>query len=181
MNKLKKLAIRIIAEKLSEEDIACLKEIFSEMDRDKDGAISFEELKEGLLKAGTTLKDPEIFDLMDAADIDQDGIIDYGEFLAATLSLNHIELEENLFAAFQYFDKDGSGHITTDEVLAVCREFNMEDVLIEDLLYEVDVDHDGTIDYKMFVTMMRKGNGGVGHQTLRCTLGITDVLAHDMT
>jgi calcium-dependent protein kinase len=179
MNKLKKLAIRIIAEKLSEEEIAGLKEIFSELDSDKDGAISFEELKEGLLKAGTTLKEAEIFDLMDAADVDQDGIIDYGEFLAATLSLNHIELEENLFAAFQYFDKDKSGHITMDEVLAVCHEFNMEDVRIEDLIHEVDVDHDGTIDYKMFVTMMRKGNGGVGHQTLRCTLGITDILTHD--
>jgi calcium-dependent protein kinase len=179
MNKLKKLAIRIIAEKLSEDEIAGLKEIFSDMDRDNDGAISFEELKEGLMKVGTTLKEAEIFDLMDAADVDQDGIIDYGEFLAATLSLNHIELEENLFAAFQYFDKDGSGHITMDEVLAVCREFNMEDVRIEDLIHEVDVDHDGTIDYKMFVTMMRKGNGGVGHQTLRCTLGITDVLTYD--
>jgi hypothetical protein len=27
--------------------------------------------------------------------------------------------------------------------------------------------------------MMRKGNGGVGHQTLRTTLGITDVLILD--
>jgi len=179
MNKLKKLAIRIIAETLSEEEIAGLKEIFTEMDRDNDGAISFEELKEGLLKVGTTLKDAEIFDLMDAADFDQDGIIDYGEFLAATLSLNHIELEENLFAAFQYFDKDGSGHITTDELLDVCHEFKMGDVRVEDLLHEADVDHDGSIDYKMFVAMMRKGNGGVGHQTLRCTLGITDVLTHD--
>lgn len=179
MNKLKKLAIRIIAETLSEEEIAGLKEIFTEMDRDNDGAISFEELKEGLLKVGTTLKDAEIFDLMDAADFDQDGIIDYGEFLAATLSLNHIELEENLFAAFQYFDKDCSGHITTDELLDVCHEFKMGDVRVEDLLHEAEVDHDGSIDYKMFVAMMRKGNGGVGHQTLRCTLGITDVLTHD--
>jgi calcium-dependent protein kinase len=168
MNKLKKLAIRIIAEKS-----------FAEMDRDNDGAISFEELREGLLKAGTTLQEAEILDLMDAADVDQDGIIDYGEFLAATLSLHHIELEENLFAAFQYFDKDGRGLITTDEVLAVCREFSMEDVRTEDLLHEVDVGHDGSIDYKMFVTMMRKGNGGVGHQTLRTTLGITDVLILD--
>jgi calcium-dependent protein kinase len=179
MNKLKKLAIRIIAEKLSEDEIGVLQKSFAEMDRDNDGAISFEELREGLLKAGTTLQEAEILDLMDAADVDQDGIIDYGEFLAATLSLHHIELEENLFAAFQYFDKDGRGLITTDEVLAVCREFSMEDVRTEDLLHEVDVGHDGSIDYKMFVTMMRKGNGGVGHQTLRTTLGITDVLILD--
>ncbi|KAG0582634.1 hypothetical protein KC19_3G073900 [Ceratodon purpureus] len=179
MNKLKKLAIRIIAEKLSEDEIGVLQKSFAEMDRDNDGAISFEELREGLVMAGTTLQEAEIFDLMDAADVDQDGLIDYGEFLAATLSLHHIELEENLFAAFQYFDKDGSGLITADEVLAVCGEFSMEDVRIEDLIHEADVGDDGSIDYKMFVTMMRKGNGGVSHQTMRTTLGITDVLVLD--
>lgn len=176
MNKLKKLAIRIIAETLSEEEIANLKEIFTEMDSDNDGAISFEELKAGLLRVGTSLKDAELFDLMDAADVDHDGMIDCGEFLAATLSLNHIELEENLMAAFQYLDKSGSGYITTDELLAVCFEFHMEDVRLEDLLHDVSIGADGSIDYKMFVTMMRKCNGGMGHQNLRCTLGITDVL-----
>lgn len=179
MNKLKKLAIRIIAEKLSEDEIGALQTSFAEMDRDNDGTISFEELREGLLKAGATLPEAEIFDLMDAADVDQDGVIDYAEFLAATMSLHHIEMEENLFAAFQYLDRDGSGLITADEVLAVCRELRMEDVRIEDLLQEVDVGLDGSIDYKMFVAMMRKGNGGVGHQTLRTSLGITDVVVVD--
>lgn len=180
LNKLKKLAIRIIAETLSEEEIANLKEIFTEMDSDNDGAISFEELQAGLRRVGTTLKETEIFDLMDAADVDHDGMIDYGEFLAATLSLNHIELEENLMAAFQYLDKNGSGFITTDELLAVCFEFHMEDVRLEDLLLDVNIDADGSIDYKMFVSMMRKGNGGLGHQNLRCTLGITDVMKLDL-
>lgn len=177
LNKLKKLAIRIIAETLSEEEIANLKEIFSELDSDNDGAINFEELKTGLLRAGTSLREAEIFDLMDAADVDHDGMIDYGEFLAATLSLNHIELEENLMAAFQYLDKNGNGHITTDQLLSVCFEFQMEDVRLEDFLHDVSTDADGCIDYKMFVSVMRKGHGGLGHQNLRCTLGITDVMS----
>ncbi|KAG0565378.1 hypothetical protein KC19_8G185500 [Ceratodon purpureus] len=176
LNKVKKLAIRIIAETLSEEEIANLKEIFTELDSDNDGAINFEELKAGLLRAGTSLKEAEIFDLMEAADVDHDGMIDYGEFLAATLSLNHIEMEENLMAAFGILDKNGSGHITTDELLAVCHEFHMEDLSLEDLLHDVSIEADGSIDYKMFVSMMRKGHGGMGHQNLRCTLGITDVM-----
>lgn len=176
MNKLKKLAIRIIAENLSEEEISGLKELFTTMDTDNNGAISFEELKEGLIRVDSSLKEADIWDLMDAVDVDQDGTIDYGEFLAATLSLNHIELEENLFAAFSYLDKDESGYITTDELLAVCNDFKMEDIQVEDLLQEVDIDNDGSIDYKEFVTMMRKGNGGVGHQNMRTSLGITDVL-----
>ncbi|KAL8147928.1 hypothetical protein AgCh_005307 [Apium graveolens] len=50
------------------------------------------------------------------ADIDNSGTIDYGEFLAVTLHINKIEREENLVRAFAFFDKDGSGYITFDEL-----------------------------------------------------------------
>ncbi|KAG9157584.1 hypothetical protein Leryth_022258 [Lithospermum erythrorhizon] len=66
MNKLKKMALRVIAERMSEEEIAGLKEMFKAMDTDNSGAITFDELKVGLKKYGSTLKDTEIHDLMDA-------------------------------------------------------------------------------------------------------------------
>ncbi|KDO68398.1 hypothetical protein CISIN_1g007895mg [Citrus sinensis] len=66
MNKLKKMALRVIAESLSEEEIAGLKEMFKAMDTDNSGAITFDELKAGLRRYGSTLKDTEIRDLMDA-------------------------------------------------------------------------------------------------------------------
>jgi len=40
--------------------------MFTAMDTDNSGAITFDELKEGLRKYGSTLKDTEIRDLMDA-------------------------------------------------------------------------------------------------------------------
>lgn len=56
----------MIAESLSEEEIAGLKEMFKAMDTDNSGAITFDELKAGLRKYGSTLKDIEIRELMDA-------------------------------------------------------------------------------------------------------------------
>lgn len=56
----------MIAESLSEEEIAGLKAMFKAMDTDDSGAITFDELKAGLRKYGSTLKDTEIRDLMDA-------------------------------------------------------------------------------------------------------------------
>lgn len=103
MNKLKKMALRVIAERLSEEEIGGLKELFKMIDTDNSGTITFEELKEGLRKVGSELMESEIKTLMDAADIDNSGTIDYGEFLAATLHLNKMEREENLIAAFSFF------------------------------------------------------------------------------
>ncbi|KAG0547269.1 hypothetical protein BDA96_01G065300 [Sorghum bicolor] len=116
MNKLKKMALRVIAESLSEEEIAGLKEMFKMLDTDNSGHITMEELKNGLQRVGANLMDSEINALMEAADIDNSGTIDYGEFIAATLHINKVEKEDKLFAAFSYFDKDGSGYITQDEL-----------------------------------------------------------------
>ena len=43
-----------------------MKEMFQTMDTDNSGAITYDELKEGLRKYGSTLKDTEIRDLMEA-------------------------------------------------------------------------------------------------------------------
>ena len=78
------------------------------------------------------------------ADIDNSGTIDYGEFIAATLHLNKIEREDHLFAAFSYFDKDGSGYITQDELQQACEEFGIVDIHLEELIREVDQDNVST-------------------------------------
>lgn len=75
------------------------------------------------------------------ADIDNSGTIDYGEFIAATLHLNKIEREDHLFAAFSYFDKDGSGYITQDELQEACEEFGIEDAQLEEMIRDVDQDN----------------------------------------
>ncbi|KAG5067133.1 Calcium-dependent protein kinase SK5 [Glycine soja] len=176
MNKLKKMALRVIAERLSEEEIGGLKELFRMIDADNSGTITFDELKEGLKRVGSELMESEIKDLMDAADIDNSGTIDYGEFIAATVHLNKLEREENLVSAFSYFDKDGSGYITIDEIQQACKEFGLDDVHIDDIVKEIDQDDDGQIDYGEFAAMMRKGNGGIGRRTMRSTLNFRDTL-----
>ncbi|KAJ9685047.1 hypothetical protein PVL29_017181 [Vitis rotundifolia] len=141
MNKLKKMALIVIAENLSEEEIAGLKEMFKMIDTDNSGQITFEELKAGLKRVGANLKESEIYDLMQAADVDNSGTIDYGEFIAATLHLNKVEREDHLFAAFSYFDKDGSGYITPDELQQAFEEFGIGDVRLEEMIREVDQDN----------------------------------------
>ncbi|XP_064963369.1 uncharacterized protein LOC103983733 [Musa acuminata AAA Group] len=55
-----KYAIRVIAEHLSEDEIADLKEMFKMIDADNSGQITFEELKVGSERVGSTLKESEI-------------------------------------------------------------------------------------------------------------------------
>eukprot|EP00268_Persea_americana_P006895 TRINITY_DN1249_c0_g1_i10.p1 TRINITY_DN1249_c0_g1~~TRINITY_DN1249_c0_g1_i10.p1 ORF type:complete len:532 (+),score=109.88 TRINITY_DN1249_c0_g1_i10:104-1597(+) len=173
MNKIKKMALRVIAEKMSEEEIGGLKELFKMIDTDNSGTITFEELKDGLRRVGSELMESEIKALMDAADIDNSGTIDYGEFLAATMHLNKMEREENLVSAFSFFDKDDSGYITIDELQQACRQFGLSEVHLDEMIKEIDQNNDGQIDYSEFAAMMRKGNaGGVGRRTMRNSLNL---------
>ncbi|XP_022760810.1 calcium-dependent protein kinase 3-like isoform X2 [Durio zibethinus] len=159
MNKLKKVALKVIAENLSEEEIIGLKEMFKSMDTDNSGTITFEELKAGLPKLGTKLSESEVRQLMQAADVDGNGTIDYIEFITATMHMNRMEREEHLYTAFQYFDKDNSGYITMEELEQALRKYNMGDEkTIKEIIAEVDTDRDGRINYDEFVAMMRKGN-----------------------
>ncbi|KAK7287517.1 hypothetical protein RIF29_00798 [Crotalaria pallida] len=159
MNQFKKVALRVIAGCLSEEEIMGLKEMFKGMDTDNSGTITIEELKQGLAKQGTKLSEQEVKQLMEAADADGNGTIDYDEFITATMHMNRMNREEHLYTAFQYFDKDNSGFITTEELEQALHEFNMHDGRdIKEILQEVDADNDGRINYDEFVAMMGKGN-----------------------
>ncbi|KAI4311999.1 hypothetical protein MLD38_036858 [Melastoma candidum] len=156
MNKLKKLALKVIAANLSEEDIKGFKAMFTNLDTDNSGTITYEELKTGLARLGSRLSEAEVQQLMDAADVDGNGTIDYIEFISATMHLHKLERDEHLYSAFQYFDKDGSGYITKDELEAAMKEHGIGDEAdIKEIIAEVDKDKDGRIDYDEFCTMMR--------------------------
>ncbi|KAL0364647.1 UNVERIFIED_CONTAM: Calcium-dependent protein kinase [Sesamum angustifolium] len=140
MNRFKKKALRVIAEHLSVEEVEVIRDMFSLMDTDDDGKVTFEELKAGLRKVGSQLAEPEIKLLMDVADVDGNGVLDYGEFVAVTIHLQRMENDEHFRRAFMFFDKDGSGYIELDE------------------LQEALIDESGrAISYDEFVAMMKAG------------------------
>ncbi|PIA45097.1 hypothetical protein AQUCO_01700557v1 [Aquilegia coerulea] len=65
-----------------------------------------------------------------------------------------IEFEE----AFHLFDKDGDGCITIDELATVIRSLDQnptEEELL-DMINEVDVDGNGTIEFEEFLNLMAK-------------------------
>ncbi|WOK99363.1 calcium-dependent protein kinase 1-like [Canna indica] len=171
MNKLKKVALKVIAESLSEEEIAGLKEIFKSMDIDNSGTITFEELRAGLPKLGNLgikISESEIKQLMEAADVDGNGSIDYIEFITATMHMNIMEREDHLYKAFEYFDKDKSGYITIEELEQALKKYNMGDEkTIKEIIAEVDTDKDGRINYEEFVTMMRNDKSEPTHNRRR--------------
>ncbi|KAK7841608.1 calcium-dependent protein kinase 29 [Quercus suber] len=145
---------------LEEEEIKGLKQMFNNMDTDKSGTITLEELKIGLTRLGSKLTETEIKQLMDAADVDKNGTIDYSEFITATMHRHKLEREEHLYKAFKYFDQDDSGFITREELRKAMTQYGMGDeATIDEVIEDVDTDKDGRINYDEFVAMMRKPEG----------------------
>uniref|UniRef100_A0A0D9WKB3 non-specific serine/threonine protein kinase n=1 Tax=Leersia perrieri TaxID=77586 RepID=A0A0D9WKB3_9ORYZ len=159
MNKLKKVALKVVAENLSEEEIVGLKEMFKSLDTDNSGTITLEELRAGLPKLGTKISESELRQLMEAADVDGNGSIDYVEFISATMHMNRLEKDDHIYKAFGYFDKDHSGFITVDELEEALKKYDMGDeATIKEIIAEVDTDHDGRINYQEFVAMMKNNS-----------------------
>ncbi|XP_010459535.1 PREDICTED: calcium-dependent protein kinase 10 [Camelina sativa] len=159
MNRFKKKVLRVIAEHMSIQEVEVIKNMFSLMDDDKDGKITYEELKAGLQKVGSQLGEPEIKMLMEVADVDGNGVLDYGEFVAVIIHLQKIENDELFKLAFMFFDKDGSTYIELDELReALADELGEPDIsVLNDIMREVDTDKDGRINYDEFVVMMKAG------------------------
>lgn len=59
----------MVADYLSEEEIDGIKQIFEMMDTDKNGNLSFEELRDGFKSIGHPITDPDVQMLIDAVSL----------------------------------------------------------------------------------------------------------------
>jgi len=87
------------------------------MDKNGDGQLTYSELKTGIsTNPDIQISEEELMKAMEVIDANQNGFIDYTEFIAACLhSYNYLK-ENHLRSAFTYFDKDGSGTISQEEL-----------------------------------------------------------------
>ncbi|CAM8961699.1 hypothetical protein QQ045_004050 [Rhodiola kirilowii] len=159
MNKLKKRALRVVAEHLSVEEVAGLKDAFRTMDVNSKGKINLEEFKNGLHKLGHHIADADVQILMEAADLDGDGSLNYGEFVAVSVHLRKMANDEHLHKAFAFFDRNESGYIEIEELQEALADdivTNIQEV-IYGIMQDVDTDKDGRISYEEFAAMMKAG------------------------
>ncbi|XP_024985077.1 calcium-dependent protein kinase 7-like [Cynara cardunculus var. scolymus] len=159
MYKLKKRALRVVAEHLSLEEMAGMKEEFRVIDTGNKGRVNLEELRIGLPKLGHQINDADLQTLMESADVDRDGTLNLGEFVAIILHLKRLANDEHLHKAFNFFDKDHNGYIEVEELRQALSEEGDEtnDDAINVIMNDIDTDKDGKISYEEFSAMMRTG------------------------
>ena len=142
------------------EDIVNACKLFNQIDTSGDGKINKKELYKGLkkrIKSSSLEKDVEI--IFGNIDGDNNGYIEYEEFVRAAIDKKSFIDENILRFAFRYFDKDGSGEITFDEIQEVFED-NINDKkkvqeALAQIIKEVDTNGDGIISFEEFASIMR--------------------------
>lgn len=90
-------------------------------------------------------------------DEDGNGTIDFNEFVnLMKKKLRDTDLEEEYLAAFRILDRDSDGLLSAPELKHVLKNLG-EDVTdqdVEEMVHEVDKDHDGLISIDEFIRLM---------------------------
>lgn len=141
---------------LTEEQIAEFKEAFQIFDKDGDGCISTDELKNAMIALGSNPTDDDVEKKKNEVDKDNSGTIDFKEFLyLMTKGLKESNIENQLIEAFKIFDRHNNGKISVHEFRYVMMssggDIPKED--IEGIINEAD-NGNGYIDYMDFIKVL---------------------------
>jgi calcium-dependent protein kinase len=152
-NKIKKSVINFISSRLNDDEIEKLKNIFYEMDINKDGTITLDEMQECLSKMFKNNKN-YIENLFNEIDTNKSGRIEYTQLISALIEQQTYLKDEKLKEAFDNLDKDKNGKISNDEFVEFLKLQKKDEKVIENYVKQFDLNGDGEIDYDEFINMM---------------------------
>jgi len=151
-DKFSKVIMTMAAHQAHARELGRMQKVFMEVDEDKSGFISKEELWKALTENLEQKMTEEEFEvLFDALDADRTGRITYTEWLTATLEKGLLAEEATIKRAFQFFDLDGSGEISADELRTILGE---EDALRA--MKIADINESGSITEEEFAIFVRE-------------------------
>lgn len=150
MEKLKKAALAHIASKLTQSEVKALGRIFDQIDKDRSGALSLEEIDDALSGNFPSDLKEQLFKLRAELDISGKQRLVWRDFLAATVETNIHMREDKIRLAFDHFRQSDENCLQMSDLIAI---FGSEGQAKE-VMGAVDLDRDGKISYEEFRAMM---------------------------
>ena len=138
------------------EQVEKLKNIFEFLDIDKDGELTYEEIKKAILKIfpDDYMTEEKINYIIDKMDENKDGVVSYEEFLRVTIDEKILLEKSNLKMAFDKFDLNKDGKLSKEELIHILDKGASN--YVDSLLYLIDKNKDGYISFDEFCHLMSK-------------------------
>merc|ERR1719378_423977 len=124
---------------------------FKRFDTNKDGAISYDELRAGLSCSGINFNEMEVETCFAVADRDCDGEVSLSEFVSMLSSSNICG-----GVAFNFIDANRDGAISFQELTTALRQQNFSDQEIHTIFTLADHDNDGEVSLNELLRALRK-------------------------
>mmetsp|Transcript_68918 Transcript_68918/g.165410 ORF Transcript_68918/g.165410 Transcript_68918/m.165410 type:complete len:577 (+) Transcript_68918:125-1855(+) len=159
--KFRRACMSVMAWSLSHEERRSVHEAFLALDKSRQGTIKLWQLRD-VLSNTFDVEDKEVAQIFSALDTTHDEEIHYSAFLAAMISSRIALHDKLLHSAFNRFDLDGSGRVTSEGLADLFgQSFQGKD--LEDLLQEVNARYGGSLTYNDFVTYLTSGQDDSEH------------------
>lgn len=142
---------------LSQEEKDHIDDVFRHLDTSCDGQLDRGDLKRGYKEYfNTEPTDTEVDNLFDEVNFSGSGAIEYSEFAIAILMAKDKVDDTKLKAAFNIFDEEGKGYISSDDIKRVLNlGDDQDDYLRKKILRQVNAEDTGRIDFGDFKRIMR--------------------------
>ncbi|PON77058.1 Parvalbumin [Parasponia andersonii] len=155
-----------------------LRRVFATFDKNNDGFITKEELRESLKNIRIFVTEKEVEEMVLKLDANGDGLIDFEEFGLLCVSMigsggqeeedkvkhgeeNMLGNEEDLKEAFDVFDRDKDGLISVEELGSILSSLGLKEGKkmenCKQMIRKVDMDGDGMVNFEEFKRMMKSG------------------------
>jgi len=132
-----------------------LRDLFTSMDEDNNGKISYDEFRVGMAKSELQLDEAKIKQMFAGLDARNLGEIEFNDLLSAAVHDYLVSSDARLYEAFRDLDDAESGKIKTSQLKAKIQELmpygaDHNEMLLK-IIDDVSPDNDGTIDYEAFL------------------------------
>lgn len=133
--------------------------MFLKLDTNNDGHLTLDELEQGMQEIAQIfhVEEPDVREMLRAADDNGDGKIDYTEFIAAAYKKDQLLTKQNLKGAFRLIDQNNDNELTKEELKAVFGGGHVSqrgEAVWDEIMREVDKNDDGVISFEEFEEAM---------------------------
>ncbi|EDW91844.1 calmodulin [Drosophila yakuba] len=142
---------------LTNEQIDELRDAFERYDLDANGTLSAKDVRLALISVGYEITEAELYDLIHSVAVSDEQELDLQKFMRMMAPrMAHVDSDQTLCRTFSIIDRDRDGYVSVQDVRAIMVVLGevVTDDDIKDICRAVDMDGDGRISLRDFISFM---------------------------